>query len=65
MSKKHFIVLAQHIIAHNHYQEEGQRFTQTQSESLASFCKEQNGNFNRDRWLSYVAGKCGPNGGKK
>ena len=25
----------------------------------------QNPNFDRERWLAYVAGECGPNGGKK
>ena len=29
----------------------------------ADFCQRQNGNFKRDRWLSYIAGDCGPNGG--
>jgi hypothetical protein len=32
---------------------------------LAQFCQAQNGNFNRERWLAYVAGTVGPNGGKK
>jgi hypothetical protein len=31
---------------------------------LADFCQEQNPNFNRKRWLSYIAGECGPSGGK-
>lgn len=31
---------------------------------LADFCAAENNNFNRERWLSYIAGKCGPNGGK-
>ena len=31
---------------------------------LADFCKSQNGMFNRERWMSYIAGECGPNGGK-
>ena len=30
---------------------------------LADFCERQNPNFNRERWLDYIAGKCGPNGG--
>jgi hypothetical protein len=32
-------------------------------EALADFCAQQNSNFKRDRWLSYIAGECGPNGG--
>jgi hypothetical protein len=31
---------------------------------LADFCAQQNPNFNRQRWLGYIAGLCGPNGGK-
>lgn len=31
---------------------------------LADFCIEQNGRFNRHRWLDYIKGECGPNGGK-
>lgn len=34
-------------------------------EVLADFCQSQNHAFKRDRWLSYIAGECGPNGGKK
>lgn len=32
-------------------------------ETLANFCKHQNYNFMRERWIDYIAGKCGPNGG--
>lgn len=31
---------------------------------LADFCKSQNYRFDRGRWLAYIAGECGPNGGK-
>jgi len=31
--------------------------------TLADFCQSQNPNFNRQRWLDYIAGKCGQNGG--
>lgn len=30
---------------------------------LASFCKSQNPAFKRDRWIAYIHGECGPNGG--
>lgn len=30
---------------------------------LADFCATQNPNFNRERWLAYIAGECGPSGG--
>jgi len=32
-------------------------------DTLASFCKRQNPNFMRERWIDYIAGKCGKNGG--
>jgi hypothetical protein len=65
MSKKHFIRLADAIIrsapadrsAHG-------TFSRAAILALADFCQEQNPNFNRDRWLSYIAGECGPCGGK-
>jgi hypothetical protein len=31
---------------------------------LADFCASQNGKFDRARWLGYIAGDNGPNGGK-
>ena len=34
-------------------------------ELLADFCQSQNPRFNRERWLGYIAGKCGPSGGTK
>ena len=34
------------------------------AEELADFCKSQNGQFDRERWLNYIAGTHGPNGGK-
>lgn len=33
--------------------------------ALAEFCQSQNSNFMRERWLDYIAGKRGPNGGSK
>lgn len=33
-------------------------------DALADFCAAQNPAFNRERWLSYIAGKSGKNGGK-
>lgn len=30
---------------------------------IANACAEANPNFNRQRWLHYIAGKCGSNGG--
>ena len=61
MSKKHFIALADAI-------KNGTALitlTQVQIEALADFCRAQNSNFNRDRWLGYIAGTNGKNGGKR
>lgn len=62
MSKKHFIALAQYIMDHQRYGKV--KFTDDQLDSLANFCRNQNGNFKRDRWLGYIKGQNGPNGGK-
>lgn len=56
MSKKDFIALADEI------RHDG--LTPEQLDSLASFCKRQNSNFMKDRWLGYIAGTNGPSGGK-
>lgn len=66
MSKKHFIALADAIRDFNECAKHGDcdPFTPTQIALLAGFCEEQNPNFNRERWLDYIAGKCGKNGGK-
>lgn len=57
MTKKHFIELA------NYIKTAPEHFSDSSLHVLASFCKAQNPNFNRDRWLAYIAGQCGPNGG--
>mgnify|MGYP001616055575 CR=1 FL=1 len=66
MTKKHFIELADYIRMHNLGAGPATHVTEFDSEhlkTLAGFCKSQNGNFNKDLWLDYIAGKCGPNGG--
>ena len=71
MSKKHFIALADAIRKHNVHatpdtsQTGWTTFTDDQIETLADFCQSQNSNFNRERWLGYIAGTCGKNGGAK
>ena len=62
MSKKHFIKLAEYLMDTENYCEP---FTQKQIEHLANFCHSVNPNFKRDRWLDYIAGNCGPNGGAR
>ena len=57
MSKKHFIALANTV--------KTMQLSQDQIAALANFCAAQNPNFNRQRWLDYIAGHCGPNGGAR
>jgi hypothetical protein len=67
MTKKNFIALANCIISANSrcsvYVQDHLRFSDNQISKLADFCQSQNPNFNRERWLSYIAGECGSNGG--
>ena len=72
MSKKTFIALADAIRQHNNRAHDAfgvnagrMSFSPEEIRTLADFCQAQNGNFNRDRWLRYIAGECGPNGGSK
>lgn len=60
MTKKHFIRLAEYLRDTANYCEP---FTEKQLQHLADFCHEQNHNFDRSRWLGYIAGENGPNGG--
>ena len=63
MTKKDFIALADTIKKHN--QESGSDvFYSQQLETLADFCEQQNPQFDRERWLNYIAGTHGPGGGK-
>jgi nitroreductase len=64
MTKQHFIALADAIRSHNLYAS-NQKFTADQLDTLAEFCYYANGRFNRERWLAYIAGECGPNGGAR
>ena len=71
MTKKDFIALADAIRAYNQQAFKAGtntvsplKFTHTQLYVLADFCASQNPRFMRDRWLGYIAGECGPSGGK-
>lgn len=70
MTKKHFIALADAIRDYQANSFAGGitvsplQFTHTQLIRLADFCQSQNSNFDREKWLDYIAGKCGSNGGK-
>jgi hypothetical protein len=67
MTKKHFVALADSIREHNRVARfNGENaFTQEQLAALARFRASQNPRFKRERWLNYIAGDCGPNGGMK
>ena len=68
MSKKHFIALADalreqkpapHWDANKHVQ------WNQDVKAIADVCAASNPQFNRARWMDYVNGLCGPNGGVK
>jgi hypothetical protein len=73
MSKKHFVALANAVREHNRVavnrlannDHSMTVFAPDQIEALADFCKSQDGQFNRERWLGYIAGSNGPNGGTR
>jgi len=57
MTKKNFIALADFI-------KEYAAYGNLTVDQLADFCQAQNPRFNRERWLGYIAGTNGKNGGK-
>ena len=65
MSRKQFVALADSIREHNRLANfNGETaFTLDQLAALARFCASVNPRFKRERWLDYIAGQCGPNGG--
>ena len=63
MTKKHFIALADFLRIRTLTPNNGGSFTESQIEQLADFCQSQNPQFNRKRWLGYIAGSSGNNGG--
>ena len=72
MTKKTFIALADSIREHNRIKRnvfganaERMCFNIEQVEALADFCQSQNSNFNRYRFLGYIAGTNGPSGGAR
>ena len=68
MTKQHFIALADSIRQNNSAAVATRNahlsFDTHHLGVLADFCAAQNPAFNRSRWLAYVAGDCGPDGGK-
>ncbi len=74
MTKKHFIVLADTVRSIADELSRNREFGGNESPEyvanviqgrLADFCASQNPRFDRGRWLAYIAGECGPNGGRK
>lgn len=64
MSKKDFIALADVIREREPEKRTPEWFQWDGTKSaLADFCASQNPRFNRARWLAYIVGECGPNGG--
>ena len=65
MSKKQLVALADVIIASAPKDNSAQgAFSRSAILELADFCESQNPNFMRQRWLDYIEGKSGKNGGK-
>ena len=65
MTKKHFISLADYIRNfQGRWGGSGEEFNEMQLNTLADFCSSTNPRFNRERWLGYIHGECGSNGGK-
>jgi len=60
MTKRDFIAMADYLRDCQPY---CQPFTPEQIEHLANFCHSRNAAFKCERWLAYIAGTCGPNGG--
>lgn len=69
MSKKHFIALADSLRSVLWMPPGFVAFSPDQREAimieLADWCANQNPKFNRERWLGYIKGECGPNGGSR
>jgi hypothetical protein len=65
MNKKQFIALADAIRDFNKSPKADYMpdFTEDHLNVLADFCASQNHKFMPNRWLAYVKGECGPNGG--
>ncbi len=77
MTKRHFIALADMLRSqkpnesaktggpNDLYLDGRSAQWEIQRDALADLCAEQNSQFDRARWLGYIAGENGPSGGKK
>lgn len=59
MTKKHFIALADAL------RHVWPAMTLDAQKAILDFCRAQNPRFMESRWLDYVTGQAGPNGGQK
>lgn len=68
MTKKHFVALAdtmKDFFATNAGAEMDVNTRGVLMEHLVRFCEKQHPYFDKERFLDYMAGKCGPSGGKR
>lgn len=67
MNKKLIIALCDSIREHNRIASNPHTdlipFSTDQIETIADFIAASNPNFKRERFMGYIAGECGPNGG--
>jgi hypothetical protein len=59
MTKKDLVALADALRLHNRTADGRTEFTPDHLRVLANFCASQDPNFNRQRWIDYIAGECG------
>ena len=69
MTKKHFIALADVLRATKPTGKTVDALAariqwDSDVRAIAYLCQSQNSNFKLERWMDYIAGECGPNGGK-
>jgi hypothetical protein len=59
MTKKDFVALADALRIYNQRADGRTEFTPDHLWVLADFCASQDPNFNRERWIDYIAGSAG------
>ena len=63
MYRKQFVALAEEIKHHNRINPE-HAFDAVQLASIMRFLKSENPQFNAERWVGFIAGENGANGGR-
>jgi hypothetical protein len=59
MTERDLVALADALRIHNRSADGRTEFTPDHLRVLADFCASQVSNFNRERWIDYIAGECG------